>query len=168
MPVFTSAETRTGVTRRRLLDGRRLNCSLDARLMQPNPQSELFEFSTEDALRRFSDSGLPVLQLIAEYNESVYNDLYVDDEVVESLGGTDAYNRQRDLVTDFLRLDLLERNAYTDIVPRAGRVELLITQASGLVFIRVFRGEDALFVSVERNGSIDQFVTIAEALVGDE
>ncbi len=136
--------------------------------MQPNTRSELFEFTTEDVLVRFGDSKLPALQLVAEYNESVYNDLYVDDSIVESLGGVDAYNRQRNLVADFLRLDLLERDAYSDIVPRAGRVEVLLTQASGLLFIRVFRGDNALFISVERNGSMDEFVGIAEELVDHE
>lgn len=136
--------------------------------MQPHTRSELFEFETEDALARFGDSDLSALQLLAEYNESEYNDLYVKDSIVEDLGGTDAYDRQRDLVADFLRLDLLERNAYCDIVPRAGRVELLVAQASDLVFIRTFRGDDALFISVERNGSIDEFIEIVEALVGDE
>jgi hypothetical protein len=136
--------------------------------MQPTTRSELFEFTTEDALTLFGDSDLPALQLLSEYNESVYNDLYVKDSIVERLGGTDAYTGQRDLVADFLRLDLLERNAYYDLVPRAGRVELLITQASNLVFIRTFRGDDALCLSVERNGSIDEFVETAEALVHNE
>ncbi|WP_380678650.1 hypothetical protein [Salinigranum sp. GCM10025319] len=136
--------------------------------MQPNARSELFEFTTEDALDQFDHSRLSSIQLIAEYNESVYSDLYVQDTVVETLGGVDAYERQRDLVADFLRLDLLERNAYCDLVPRAGQVELLVTQAADLMFIRAFRADDALFISVERNGSIDEFVDIVEALVDDE
>ena len=78
------------------------------------------------------------------------------------------YEHQRDIVADFLRLDLLERDAYVDLVPRAGRAELLITQAANLLFIRGFRDDDALFVSVDRNGSIDEFVGIVEALVDDE
>lgn len=135
--------------------------------MQPHDRSRLFGFTTEAAIDRFEYTKLPRLHILAEYNSDVYRDLYVDDGVVEALGGEAAYERQRDLVGDFLRLDLLERNAYSDLVPRAGPVELLVTQAADLMFVRTFREDDALFLSIERNGSIDMFVELAEGLVGD-
>lgn len=94
------------------------------------------------------------LQIVAEYNTETYNDLFVADDVVEELGGQEKYNQQRKKIEDFLRLDFVDRHAYGEIVPRAGESNLFLTQAAKVLLIRVFVEDNALFVSVERNGHI--------------
>lgn len=125
-------------------------------------QPELFEFSTASAVEEFGESTIPELQIVAEYSAEVYNDLYVADDLVEEVGGREAYERRRENVESFLRLDLVDRDSYTDIVPRAGPAELFVTRAANVFLVRTFRGDSGLFVSVHRNGSVDDLLAAIE------
>ncbi|PSQ17551.1 hypothetical protein BRD00_07575 [Halobacteriales archaeon QS_8_69_26] len=131
--------------------------------VQENP--ELFDFETTEAVAEFGDSQHPNLQIIAEYNAEVYNDLFVADGVVDEVGGREAYDRQREKVESFLRLDLLDRDAYQDIVPRAGSAELFVTRAESVYLVRAFRNGDGLFVSTRRNGLVDDMIDVVCGLV---
>lgn len=102
------------------------------------------------------------LQILSEYNAEMYNDIYVSDELIEEIGGEAEYEAQRENIDDFLRMDLVDRHAYVDIVPRAGASELFVTRAANVLLIRRFSGDDALFVSIERDGSIGETIDTVE------
>lgn len=123
--------------------------------------TQLHDFHTENLVENLG----PNLQIIAEYNTATYNDLYVSGDVIEQFGGPDDYEQRRQKIEEFLRMDYIDRHAYEDIVPGAGRSELFVTQAANVLLIRFFNHEDALFVSVERNGSIGQTIDTIEEVV---
>ncbi|NIC00985.1 hypothetical protein [Halobacterium sp. R2-5] len=102
------------------------------------------------------------LQIVAEYNTDTYNDLYVSDDVIDEFGGSDNYEDQRQKIEEFLRMDFLDRHAYGDIVPGAGDSELFVTLAANVLLVRFFQHDDALFVSVERNGSVGHVIDTIE------
>lgn len=122
---------------------------------------QLHDFQTTDLVEKLT----PNLQIISEYDTETYNDLFVADVVIEDLGGQDAYNKQRKKIEDFLRLDFIDRHAYGGIVPRAGESNLFVTQAANVLLIRLFVEDNALFVSVERNGNIGGMIDDVEDIV---
>lgn len=126
---------------------------------------ELFDFTTEEALDEFGESILPRIQIVAEYDAEVYSDLYVDEGLVADVGGEAAYAERQGKVESFLRLDLIDRNAYREIVPGAGRAELFVTQAAEVLLIRRFRDGKGLFVSVRRNGVTDPLIEAIDRIV---
>lgn len=133
--------------------------SRDIRLGMEDPV--LHEFQTQDLVEKLGQN----LQLIAEYDTETYNDLFVSDDVIDELGGEDAYIKQRKNIENFLRLDFIDRHAYGNIVPRAGKSNLFITQAATVLLVRLFVDENALFVSIERNGNIGGTIQTVESVV---
>lgn len=121
----------------------------------------LHDFQTLDLVEKLR----PNLQIIAEYDTETYNDLFVADDVIEDLGGQEAYTKQRKKIEEFLRMDFIDRHAYGDIVPRAGESNLFVTQAANVLLIRRFVEDNALFVSVERNGDIGATIDAVENMV---
>lgn len=122
---------------------------------------QLHDFEIEELV----DNLGPNLQLILEYNTDICNDLYVSEDAIQWYGSTDEYEDQRPRTVEFLRMDFIDRHAYGDIVPKAGDSELFVTQAANVLLVRFFNDDDALFVSIERNGSIGQTVDTIEAIV---
>ena len=121
----------------------------------------LHDFEIESLVEELA----PRLQIIAEYNTETFTDLYVSDVVIEELGGHDDYEDQRQKIEDFLRMDFIDRHAYGNIVPRAGESDLFVTQAANVLLIRKFIDDDALFVSVTRNGSIGETIDMIETVL---
>ncbi|PSQ00208.1 hypothetical protein BRC89_02445 [Halobacteriales archaeon QS_4_70_19] len=61
-------------------------------------------------------------------------------------------------------MDLVDRHAYEEIVPRAGPSELFVTRAANVLLIRLFSGDEALFVSIERSGAVGETIDTIERI----
>lgn len=127
-------------------------------------ESEIFEFDVDDVVAEF-DGIEQTLRVLAEYDESDFTNLYVTDDVLEEFGGKRPFLSENERVEAFLRTDLLERDTYSAIVPRAGRAELFVTKTENQVFVRVFDGDRALFASVDNHGSIDAITDILRTAI---
>lgn len=157
--LYPNSETRSRDPLRRILNALE-HLGAEA-LTYEMAEPQLHDFETSALVAELA----PNLQIVAEYNTESYNDLYVSDDVIEELGGQDEYDKQRKKIEDFLRMDYIDRHAYGDIVPRAGDSDLFVTQAANVLLIRLFVDDDALFVSVERDGSIGASIDTVEGVV---
>ncbi|MDY6779269.1 MAG: hypothetical protein SV760_01730, partial [Halobacteria archaeon] len=124
------------------------------------------DFSTDDALESLGSSVGTEPNMVAEYDENRYTDIYVSDWVVEEAGRDGGYDEQRDKVSRILQLDLIDGSSYRDIIPRAGNTRFLITRTENVLLVRCFGQEGVLFVSVDDSSSIDDTVSCMERLTG--
>lgn len=121
-------------------------------------ESSIFGVDVDALVRVFRDEVKHDLRILAEYDDDSFEHLYVSDEVLDEYGGEGGYLDRMSTVESFLRTDLLERDAYTALVPQAGEAHLFVTQTENQLFVRIFDDDRALFACVADHGPVDTVV----------
>lgn len=95
------------------------------------------------------------LRVVVEYDESAYNLLYVDDAVLDQLGGAEGLDAlAEDLHSDF-RLDFTQQELYEEVYGEFGSVRAFVVVLDGARVVRFVDEDSGLYVSVDPEASLD-------------
>ena len=109
------------------------------------------------------------LRVVVEYNEFEYNLLYVDDDVVDHLGGPDALGALADDLHSDFRLDFTQQELYEEVYGEFGSVRAFIVVLDGARVVRFVAEDSGLYVSVDPDASLDAVLDAVDAgVAGNE
>jgi len=131
-------------------------------------EPELAAFDAK-AVARAADAAVgDGLRVVVEYDETEYNPLYVDDRVLEKLGGREGLvSLADDLHSDF-RLDFTQQELYEEVYSNFGSVRAFVVVLDEAVVVRFVADTTGLYVSIDPDASLDGVLDAVEVGVASD
>ncbi len=123
-----------------------------------NP-SDVVSFDA-DAAKEAIESVLegPLYSLV-EYDAEAFNPLYVDDETMGFYADEAEMLEHFEQIHSYVHLDFAEMDLFVDeLLPVADRVEYIATGMDVLTFVRIYVGNEGLFVAVDPDEPVEPIV----------
>jgi hypothetical protein len=126
-------------------------------------ESRLASFDGGVALEAAQATARENLLSVCEFTADDFEILYVDDWIVD-LYDDEAHLRDHyDTVLGHLHMDFLERETYEKtLLPNAGRVRANVTVMDRLTLLRVFVGDEGLYIALRPDSETRD---VAEAVI---
>lgn len=106
------------------------------------------------------------LRLIAEYDSTSYEFLYVDDALVDSFGGLDAVEAETDALFNYFHLDFLERELLEDML-WLGEVGTYVTFLDHGIVVRAHTDGTGVYIVLDVAASVDDVQLTIENTLHD-
>jgi len=127
--------------------------SVDAAAMR-----EAVESTVDGALRSF-----------VEFDAEDYGVLYVDDLTMQFYGDEAAMEAHFDEIHSYVHADFTEKAFYTeDLFPISDRVRYIATGFDVFTVMRVYFGDEGVFVTVDRDEPVEPVVEAIESVWNEE
>jgi hypothetical protein len=105
------------------------------------------------------------LRSCVEFDEDDFNVLYVDDLTVSFYEDEAHMMSHFEEIHSYVHLDFTEMSFYTeDLLPLANRVRYLATSLDVFTVLRVYFGDEGLFVALDPDESVEPVVEAIEAV----
>ncbi|MFT4889124.1 MAG: hypothetical protein ACI9YT_000033 [Halobacteriales archaeon] len=101
----------------------------------------------------------------AAFTADAHQLLYVSDEFVERYGSREAVAEVTDRVHSYIRLDLIERDLFDDMVPAVGSTRAFTTHTDTTVIVRVLSGDEGFYCSFTPDADVTAVVEAVEAVI---
>lgn len=118
-------------------------------------EPELADFDATAVGRAVDAAVGDGLRVVVEYDETEYNPLYVDDRVLEKLGGQAGLTSLADDLHSDFRLDFTQQELYEEVYGDFGSVRAFIVVLDEAVVVRFVAEDSGLYVSIDPDASLD-------------
>ncbi|WP_232688549.1 DUF7522 family protein [Halobacterium zhouii] len=105
------------------------------------------------------------LRTIVEYDEHDFNVLRIRDDVVEQLGGEEAFSDLADLLHSDYRLDFTQQELYEEMYGNLGVVRAFVVLMDHATIVRFVGEETGVYVSLEAGTPIQPVMDAMKGVV---
>jgi hypothetical protein len=125
--------------------------------------SQVVSFDAEEVCRVIRDVAGDAVQSVVEYNRDEFNPLYVTDVALSFYPDEDAMYEHFEEIHTYVHVDFTEMNLFTDrLFPVAERVRYLTTAFDTFTLVRIYFGDEGVFVSLDAGQPVEPVVEAAE------
>lgn len=128
---------------------------------------DLVGYDAEAAVEAARQAAGARLLAAASYTADDHRLVYVSDDLVERYGSREAVDEVTDRVHSYIRLDLIERDLFDDMVPAVGSTRAFTTHTDTTVIVRVLVGDEGFYCSLLPGAQVSAVVDAVEAVVED-
>ncbi|AHG05400.1 hypothetical protein HALDL1_15055 [Halobacterium sp. DL1] len=108
------------------------------------------------------------LRSLVEFDADEFNALYVDDLTLQFYEDEDEMQTHFEEIHSYVHLDFTEKEFYKeDIFPLSERVRYLATGFDVFTVVRVYFGDEGLFLSLDRGEPVEPVVDAVESVYED-
>ncbi|MFC3476336.1 DUF7522 family protein [Halobacterium litoreum] len=137
-------------------------------MIELRQEPELTAFDDAEVASAIDDVAGDDLRTLVEYDEQRYNLLYIRDDVVDELGGPDAFGELADELHSDYRLDFTQQELYEEIYGELGNVHAFVAVMDRATVLRVVGDDAGLYVSLEPSVSIQGALDAVREVVDSE
>jgi hypothetical protein len=130
-------------------------------------ESSLVSFDAETATERAHDVAGDALNTVVEYRGDEWQALFVASETVEKYGGLEETYDVTDELHRSLRLDLQERELYSDLLVDVGNLRAFVLVFDDLTVIRYTMGQEGLYVALEPEANVRRVIAALRPVLSD-
>jgi len=130
-------------------------------------ESSLVSFDAETATERAHDVAGDALNTVVEYRGDEWQALFVASETVEKYGGLEETYEVTDELHRSLRLDLQERELYSDLLVDVGNLRAFVLVFDDLTVIRYTMGQEGLYVALEPEANVRRVIAALRPVLSD-
>ena len=142
---------------------------MDYTMISFESEPELASFDAKAVGRAVEAAVGDGLRVVVEYDESEYNPLYLNDGVVDQLGGPEAFGELADDLHSDFRLDFTQQELYEEVYGEFGSVRAFVVVLDGARVVRFVAEDSGLYVSVDPEASLDGVLDAVDVgVAGDE
>lgn len=135
--------------------------------MRIEGESSLVSFDAETATERARDVAGDALNTVVEYRGDEWQALFVASETVEKYGGLEETYDVTDELHRSLRLDLQERELYSDLLVDVGNLRAFVLVFDDLTVIRYTMGQEGLYVALEPEANVRRVIAALRPVLSD-
>ena len=123
-----------------------------------NP-SELVDFDADAARDAVESTVSGTLRSFVEFDRDAFNPLFVDDSTLGFYDDEDHMHAHFSKLHSYLYLDLAEADLFTgELFPIAEQVEYITTALDLFKLVRIYHGEQGLFVALDHDEPVEPVV----------
>ncbi|MFB6354516.1 MAG: hypothetical protein ABEJ92_10575 [Halobacteriales archaeon] len=132
-----------------------------------NP-SAVVEFDADAALEAAHETASGTLRSFVEFDGDTFNPMYVDDSTLAFYDDEDEMLDHFAQLHSYVYLDLAEIDLFTEeLFPVAERVEYITTAMDFFKMVRIYRGDEGLFLALDHDEPVEPLVAaIDEGIAG--
>jgi hypothetical protein len=105
------------------------------------------------------------LRSLVEFDREEFNTLYIDDLTLQFYEGEEQMQAHFAEIHSYVNLDFTEKQFYKeDIFPVSERVRYLATGFDVFTVVRIYFGEEGLFLALDRGEPVEPIVEAVEAV----
>ncbi|ELY64516.1 hypothetical protein [Natrinema versiforme] len=134
--------------------------------MPATNRSTLAAFDADRVRHVVQETVSGPLYAFCEYDTESFRPLYIDDRTISMYDGREAMLEHFDRIHTNVHMDFMQSELFRNtLFPEAERVEYITTSMDFLKILRVYVGDDGLFISVDPDEPVVPIVdAIKEAL----
>lgn len=128
--------------------------------------SEVVEFDADAAFEAVKATVSGTLRSFVEFDGDQFNPLYVDDSTLAFYEDEDHMLEHFAQLHSYVYLDLAEMDLFTtELFPVADRVEYITTTLDFFKLVRVYYGDEGVFIALDHDEPVEPIVqAIGQAL----
>lgn len=127
--------------------------------------SDLVGYDAEAAVEAARQAADTRLLAAASYTADDHRLLYVSADLVDRYGSREAVDEVTERVHSYIRLDLIERDLFDDMVPAVGSTRAFTTHTDTTVIVRILAGDEGFYCSLLPGAHVTAVVEAVEAVV---
>ncbi|MFW5938427.1 MAG: hypothetical protein ACOCSN_05730 [Halanaeroarchaeum sp.] len=127
--------------------------------------SKLVGYDAEAAVGAAREATDAELLAAASYTADGHQLLYVSEALVDRYGSREAVDEVTERVHSYIRLDLVERDLFDDLVPAVGETRAFTTHTDTTVIVRVLAGDEGFYCSFVPGAEATAVVEAVEAVI---
>lgn len=134
-----------------------------------NPPS-IVSFDAEEVCKRVEETVEGTLRSVVEYNQNEFNPIWVSEGTLALYENEDHMMSHFERIHGYVHLDFHAINLYTDsLFPPAERVRFIATGFDLFTLLRVYIGDEGLFLALDPDEPIKPIIsTIEDYLWSDD
>ncbi|MFC7045621.1 hypothetical protein ACFQH6_09580 [Halobacteriaceae archaeon GCM10025711] len=133
-----------------------------------NP-STVVSFDADGAREAALDAVEGTLYSVVEYDARAFNPLYVSDATLETYGDREQMLAHFEEIHSYVHVDFMEHRLFTDnLFPVADHVEYITTAMDFMQLVRVYVGNEGLFLALDPDESVQPVVAAIRGAIGDD
>jgi len=109
--------------------------------------SDLVDYDAEAAVEAARAATDPALLAAAAFTVDGIRLLYVSEELLDRYGSHEAVSDVTERVHSYIRLDLIERDLFGDMVPAVSSTRAFTTHTDSTLIVRVLAEDEGLYCS---------------------
>ena len=126
---------------------------------------EVVSFDAGDVTRAVQDAATGTVRSIVEYDKDEFNPLYVDDVTMAFYADEEELLAHFAEIHSYVHVDFTEMSLFTEeLFPVANEVRYLTASFDTMTLLRIYFGDEGLFVSLEPEESVEPIVEAVEAV----
>ncbi|MFC6717256.1 hypothetical protein ACFQGT_05805 [Natrialbaceae archaeon GCM10025810] len=130
-------------------------------------RSTLSSFDAEGVLRAVEETVSGPLYSFCEYDTESFRPIFVSDEAVAMYEDREAMVEHFELIHGHVHMDFMQIQLFRNtLFPGAERVEYIATSMDFMKILRVYIGEEGLFVAVGPDEPVEPIVDAIKGVVG--
>ncbi|SEP87933.1 hypothetical protein [Natrinema salaciae] len=132
--------------------------------MPASNRSELAAFDADHVRRVVQKTASGPLYTFCEYDTESFRSLYVDDRTVSMYESRDAMLEHFERIHTNVHMDFMQRTLFRNtLFPDAERVEYITMAMDYLKILRVYVGDDGLFIAIDPDEPVVPIVDAIKA-----
>ncbi|QLG48159.1 hypothetical protein [Natrinema halophilum] len=134
--------------------------------MPATNRSELASFDAERVCQAVQETVTGPLYAFCEYDTESFRPLYLNDTTVSRYESRDAMLDHFERIHTNVHMDFMQIKLFRNtLFPDAGRVEYITTAMDVMKIVRVYVGDDGLFLSIDRDEPVVPIIDTIKAIV---
>ena len=127
--------------------------------MPATNSSQLSSFDADRVRQAILETVSGPLYAFCEYNTESFRPLYIDDRTISMYDGKDAMLDHFEKIHTNVHMDFMQIELFRNtLFPDAERVEYIATAMDFLKILRVYVGDDGLFIAIDPDEPIEPIV----------
>ena len=128
--------------------------------------SELVDFDADAAREAAESTVAGTLRSFVEFDSEAFNALFVDDSTLAFYDDEDHMQAHFAKLHSYLYLDLAEADPFTgELFPIAEEVNYITTALDLFKLVRVYRGEEGLFLALDHDEPVEPVVNAVRDVI---
>ena len=128
--------------------------------------TNIVAFDADAAMEAAREVAGDALRTAVEYDQESYNVLFVDDTVQSLYADKEDMYDHFDAISSYVHLDFAERDLFEEsLLPAAGAVQALVTRMEYLTLVRIFVGDEGLFLSLDPDTPVIEVIDAVKTSV---
>lgn len=135
--------------------------------MPATNRSRLSSFDADGVRQAVQNTVTGPLYAFCEYDTESFRPLYIDDRTIGMYDSKDAMLEHFDRIHTNVHMDFMQIELFRNtLFPNADRVEYIATAMDFLKILRVYVGDDGLFIATDPDEPIEPIVDAIKDTVG--
>lgn len=131
-------------------------------------ESSIVDFDADAAFDAAADTVSGTLRSFVEFDGESFNPLYVDDTTLAFYEDEDHMLAHFGQLHSYVYLDLAEIDLFTtELFPVAERVEYITTAMDFFKIVRIYHGDEGLFLALDHDEPVEPLVEAVLEAIGD-
>ena len=124
-------------------------------------------YDADAAVRAITDTITGPLYSFVEYDTDGFRPLYIDDRTIELYDDREEMAEHFQRIHTNVHMDFMEITLFKNtLFPVADRVEYMVTAMDFLKIVRIYVGDDGLFLAVDPDEPVGPIVDAVKSVAG--